>query len=123
MKKVLYLLFILIGLVACQEDPEPEIVYSARISGPPGMSFNSLITAYQSNDTSKTIQDFIGNLPLDGNFLITYGNDFKGIEVTVQKGNDLGELKLEVFVYEVKAGSATTAEPQGIVTLSAGEVK
>ena len=122
MKKIIYLSILILTLFSCNQDPEPHIVYSAQISGTPGLSFNGLGTAFQTEDNSKIIQDFIGNIPLDGNLLITFGDKIKGIEVTVQKENDHGELKLELFVNDFIADSASTTEPQGMITLSAGDI-
>ena len=122
MKKVIYLSTLILILSSCNQEPEPQIIYSAQISGTPGLSFNGLGTAFQMKDTTKVIQDFIGNIPLDGNLLLTFGDQIKGIEVTVQKENELGELRLEVFINDFRADSASTTEPQGMITLSAGDI-
>lgn len=121
MKKLICLPLILLILVSCSEEPEPDFIYSARISGTPGLSFNGFGRAFQTHDTTNIVQDFIGNIPFNGDLVITFGDDIKGIEVTVQKENDLGELKLEVFVNDAITDSASTVEPQGVVSLSAGE--
>ncbi|MDX2304363.1 MAG: hypothetical protein NW226_16275 [Microscillaceae bacterium] len=123
MKKVLLHTVIFFLFASCQESLPPATKYAARVSGTPGTAFTGNSTAFKKTDTSRIFQDFQGNIPIDGAFMITFEEKIKGIEVLVQKTGSTGLLQLEVFINERKVDSASTSDPHGSLFLKVGKTE